>query len=72
MDLFGAYARFYDLDYANLDDDVPMILQFALRCGSLILELGCGTGRLLLPLARGRIQGDRGGCFGSHALGGTE
>jgi SAM-dependent methyltransferase len=52
LDLFGAYARFYDLDCADLDDDVPMILQFALRCGSPIVELGCGTGRLLLPLAR--------------------
>jgi SAM-dependent methyltransferase len=52
LDLFGEYARFYDLDCADLDDDVPMILQFALRCGSPIAELGCGTGRLLLPLVK--------------------
>ena len=29
-----------------------MIEQYAARCGSPILELGCGSGRLLLPLAR--------------------
>lgn len=50
-DLFASYAHFYDLDYAGFDADVAMIQQFAARCGSPILELGCGTGRLLVPLA---------------------
>jgi SAM-dependent methyltransferase len=52
IDLFASYARFYDLDYAGVDDDLFMIRQFAARCGSPILELACGTGRVLLPLAR--------------------
>jgi SAM-dependent methyltransferase len=52
MDSYDRYARFYDLDYAGTDVDLPMFQQFAARCGSPILELGCGTGRLLLPLAR--------------------
>lgn len=50
-DPFAGYARFYDLDYAGVDDDLFMIRQFAARCGSPILELACGTGRVLLPLA---------------------
>ena len=52
MDDFDRYARFYDLDYGDRDDDLLMIEQFAARCGSPILELACGTGRILLPLAR--------------------
>jgi ubiquinone/menaquinone biosynthesis C-methylase UbiE len=55
-DPFGIYARFYDLDYAGMEADLPMIGQFAARCGSPILELGCGTGRVLLPLARQGYQ----------------
>jgi SAM-dependent methyltransferase len=55
-DPFGGYARFYDLDYADLDADLELIGQFALRCGSPILELACGTGRALLPLARAGYQ----------------
>lgn len=51
-DPFAAYARFYDLDYADVDEDLFMLRQFAARCGSPILELACGTGRALLPLAR--------------------
>jgi ubiquinone/menaquinone biosynthesis C-methylase UbiE len=51
-DPFGAYARFYDLDLGDVDDDLFMIRQFAARSGSPILELACGTGRVLLPLAR--------------------
>lgn len=32
-------------------EDIPFWLKLAERCGSPILELGCGTGRVLLPLA---------------------
>jgi SAM-dependent methyltransferase len=55
-DPFGIYARFYDLDYAGMDTDLSMVQQFATRCGPPILELACGTGRALLPLARMRYQ----------------
>ncbi len=56
MDDFDLYARFYDLDYAGFDDDLQLVQQSAIRCGSPILELGCGTGRLLLPLAAGGYE----------------
>jgi SAM-dependent methyltransferase len=52
LDDFDAYARFYDLDYGERDEDLLLLQQFAARCGSPILELACGTGRALLPLAR--------------------
>jgi len=52
MDDYDIYARFYDLDYGDLDADLSMIQEFAARCGSPILELACGTGRVLLALAR--------------------
>jgi ubiquinone/menaquinone biosynthesis C-methylase UbiE len=51
-DPFGAYARFYDLDLGDVDADLLMIHEFAARTGSPILELACGTGRVLLSLAR--------------------
>jgi ubiquinone/menaquinone biosynthesis C-methylase UbiE len=51
-DRFDVYAPFYDPDLGEWDDDLQMVEQFAARCGSPILELGCGTGRVLLALAR--------------------
>lgn len=51
VDSYAGFARFYDLDVTGPADDLLMIEQFCARCGSPILELGCGTGRLLLPLA---------------------
>ncbi len=54
---FAAYAvlaRYYDLQHAGYTPDVPMYLQAARRIadGSVarILELGCGTGRVMAPL----------------------
>ena len=52
IDDFDIYARFYDQDLGDLDADLQMYRQFAARCDSPILELGCGTGRVLIPLAR--------------------
>src|SRR5215207_1837573 len=49
-DLFDRFARFYDEDYRNYNDDVDAIVHLAQEMDGPVLELGCGTGRLLLPL----------------------
>jgi len=48
---FDVLARYYDWEHAGFDDDVAMYLGFAKRAGGPALELACGTGRLLAPLA---------------------
>lgn len=53
---FDRFARFYDLDYDAFQDDVPFYLGLAERSGGPVLELGCGTGRLLAPLARAGFE----------------
>jgi SAM-dependent methyltransferase len=49
--LFDRFARFYDEDYRHYNDDVDAIVHLAQEMDGPVLELGCGTGRLLLPLA---------------------
>jgi SAM-dependent methyltransferase len=48
---FDAFARFYDEDYRAYDEDVEAIVNLAAEMDGPVLELGCGTGRLLMPLA---------------------
>jgi ubiquinone/menaquinone biosynthesis C-methylase UbiE len=48
---FDRVSRYYDLTYSEFDDDLDMYHGFAGRCGSPILEVGCGTGRVAIPLA---------------------
>ena len=48
---FDRFARFYDEDYRDYNDDVEAIVHLAQEMDGPVLELGCGTGRLLLPLA---------------------
>ncbi|MEZ4676477.1 MAG: methyltransferase domain-containing protein [Caldilineaceae bacterium] len=48
---FDRFAHFYDDDYRHYTDDLEAILDLAGECGDPILELGCGTGRVLVPLA---------------------
>ncbi|MFN8455673.1 MAG: class I SAM-dependent methyltransferase [Anaerolineae bacterium] len=45
-------AQYYDLLYAQVDEDWDMWLNLAEPAGGPLLEIGCGTGRLLLPLAQ--------------------
>jgi len=47
-------AWHYDHDYAALRkvDDVPFYMRHARESGGPCLEVGCGTGRVMLPIAR--------------------
>ena len=48
---FDRFARFYDEDYRHYEDDIDAIVNLAREMNGPVLELGCGTGRLLLHLA---------------------
>lgn len=52
MSVYDPFARFYDLDTEGIDADLAFWLQLARRTGGPVLEIGCGTGRVLIPLAR--------------------
>src|SRR6187200_3286046 len=51
------YAPFYDWENARTlgKRDVPFWRKIALHCGGAVLELGCGTGRISLPLGRAGV-----------------
>ncbi len=51
MEQWERFVHWYDLDQGDFQEDIPFYLALAQRTGSPILELGCGTGRLLLALA---------------------
>jgi SAM-dependent methyltransferase len=51
VDAMDRAARFFDADYAEFDEDLPLVEAYAQRTGGPLLELGCGTGRLLVALA---------------------
>ena len=50
--MYDSMARYYDIVHSSLSADREYVLGLAKGAGGPILELGCGTGRLLLPLAR--------------------
>lgn len=52
MSGFDAFARYYDADYGLFDEDIPFYSALARRCTGPIIELMCGSGRLLVPLAQ--------------------
>jgi len=50
-------ARLYDLDMASqVHEDIPVYLGYASQGEGAVLELGCGTGRVLVPLAAHGLQ----------------
>jgi len=50
----GLFSEFYDAIHENANE-APGYVALAREAGDPVLELGCGTGRLLLPLARDGI-----------------
>jgi SAM-dependent methyltransferase len=49
------YAEYYDTDHA-IQIDVDFYLDYARQCGSPVLELACGTGRVLIPMAEAGFE----------------
>lgn len=50
--LAARLAELYELDYRELSHDLDFYRAMAKRTGGPILELGCGTGRVAIPLAQ--------------------
>lgn len=51
MSKYVDYAEYYDSEHP-IESDIPFYLEFAEKTGDPILELACGTGRLLIPIAK--------------------
>lgn len=49
---YQAYAPIYDDEYRDYTEDVQFYVRWARRCSPPALELGCGTGRILLAVAQ--------------------
>lgn len=49
-------ALLYDLEYADHVEDVAYYVDRARTAGGRVLELGCGSGRLTLPIARAGVS----------------
>jgi SAM-dependent methyltransferase len=58
VDSYQVAAKYYDAAYAAMGaaDDAPFYLELAKRYGGPVLEVGCGTGRVLLPIAGSGIE----------------
>lgn len=54
--MYDHIAYYYDLTHGDLTEDVPFVLKLARQLGGPALELGCGSGRLLLPLAQAGLS----------------
>ena len=50
FDPYAAIAEFYDLEHDEFDDDLVFYVNLATMFGGPVLELACGTGRILAPL----------------------
>ena len=54
--IYDQWAGIYDSVYSHVRDDIPFYVEEARRAGGPVLELGCGTGRVTLPVAEAGID----------------
>ncbi|MEA1976790.1 MAG: class I SAM-dependent methyltransferase [Chloroflexota bacterium] len=48
----ATFARYFDAQYRTFEEDLPLWLHLAAEHGGPIIELGCGTGRVVQALIR--------------------
>ena len=53
---YDAYAGTYDAQFGQRMDDIPLYVAEATSAESPVLELGCGTGRVLIPVAKAGVR----------------
>ena len=53
---FDAWADVYDSVYSYIKEDIPFYLDAAREARGPVLELGCGTGRVAIPIAQAGIE----------------
>lgn len=49
---YSTIVRFYDAENAGKTDDINLYLQLAQQHGGPLMDIGCGTGRVMIPLAQ--------------------
>ncbi|MBN1316806.1 MAG: methyltransferase domain-containing protein [Anaerolineales bacterium] len=54
--LYDRMAQYYDLVNAQVDADIPFFISLGRASRGDILEIGCGSGRTLLPLAKAGLK----------------
>lgn len=51
VDPYANIVQLYDLEHEAFSEDIDLLLQLADATDGPVLELGCGTGRVMFPLA---------------------
>ncbi len=56
MGEYDVYAATYDVKYGEFTEDIPFYVEEARRAEPPVLELACGTGRVLIPVAQAGVR----------------